>query len=160
VLPRATTGSRFAGVPPEVSLWWRWAPAPRIRPRRAPDWRRSHPGVDHSLIRTVNWPGITASRVEADAHGFRTVLKFPGDDSDMGTVVQVAPASAGPRKMVPYLVTDRVATTPRPARTKTAPRGGPTKASARRIRGAEGLVRHLPSGRCRVSGEVGDQARR
>jgi hypothetical protein len=69
-------------------------------------WRRSHAGVERSLIQAVNWPGTRVSRVEADAHGFRTVLKFPGDDSDMGAIVQVALASAGPCKAVPYLVTD------------------------------------------------------
>jgi hypothetical protein len=68
------------------------------------DWLRSHPAVDRSLVRAVNWPGTRVSRFEADAHGFRTVLKFPGDDSDMGAIAQVAPGTADPCKAMPYLI--------------------------------------------------------
>jgi hypothetical protein len=70
------------------------------------DWRHSHPSVDSSLIRAVNWPGTKTSRIEGDAHGFRAVLKFPGDDSDMGAVVQVLPAKDDPCKEMPYLISD------------------------------------------------------
>ncbi len=69
-------------------------------------WRRSHPGTGRSLIRTVAWPGTTVRRIEADAHGFRTVLRFSGDDSDMGAFVQVEPADADPCKAVPYFISD------------------------------------------------------
>jgi hypothetical protein len=78
-------------------------------------WRRSHPGTGRSLVRTVDWPGATVRRIEADAHGFRTVLRFSGDDSDMGAFVQVEPADADPCKAVPYFITDTGAHHPDPS---------------------------------------------
>jgi hypothetical protein len=45
-------------------------------------------------------------RIEADAHGFRTVLNFSGDDSDMGAFVQVESADANPCEAAPYFITD------------------------------------------------------
>lgn len=83
--------------------------------RAGADWRRSHPGVGRSLVRTVNWPGTTVDRVEGDAHGFRAVLKFAGDDSDMGALAQVEVADADPCQGFPYLVSDTGAYSPDPS---------------------------------------------
>ncbi|MFI0718110.1 hypothetical protein [Streptomyces sp. NPDC021224] len=72
----------------------------------AADWRHSHSDVDRTLLRAVNWPGTRVSRVEGDVHGFRIVMKFPGDDTDMGAIALVAPGGTDPCAAVPFLIAD------------------------------------------------------
>ncbi|MDD1062425.1 hypothetical protein NMG29_30090 [Streptomyces cocklensis] len=105
--PFATRGSRFAALTATgLAALVLNACAGGDPSASAADWRRSHDDVDRALMRTVNWPGTRVSRVEGDAHGFRTVLKFPGDDSDMGAIALVEPAGTNPCAAVPYLVAD------------------------------------------------------
>lgn len=78
-------------------------------------WRASHPHTDDSIVRGVNWPGTTVRRVESDAHGFRTVLKFSGDDSDMGAIAEVVSADTDPCATLPYLITDTGTVHPDPS---------------------------------------------
>ncbi|WUH91012.1 hypothetical protein OG900_13480 [Streptomyces sp. NBC_00433] len=106
-VPFATRGSRFTALAATgLAVLVLNACAGSDPGASAADWRRSHVAVDRSLLRTVNWPGTKVSRVEGDAHGFRTVLKFPGDDSDMGAIALVVPAGTSPCAAVPYLISD------------------------------------------------------
>lgn len=112
--PFMTRGSRGAAIAAGLLAFALNACGQGDPAATAAGWRHSHSDVDRSLLRTADWPGTTVSRVEGDAHGFRTVMKFPGDDSDMGAIALVEPAGTDPCAAVRFLTADTGAYHPDP----------------------------------------------